>query len=322
MRVNPPASSGAARLPASPERPGPAGGDSVRPPWPSLVASAASVVLALVFLVSGSWKLVDLHATAERMVQVLVPLWLSGPAAFAVAIAETTTGILLVVPRYRRWGALAAALLLLVFMVYIGLMYDRLLGEDCSCFPWVQRVVGPSFFAGNVAMLSLAVLGGWLSPPSRGWRGPVVVACLVAVTAGSSYVAAAWMRRNVGVPEVATVRGDAFSLRDGRVLLYFFDPECTHCYTVARDMAQRDWGAVRLVVVPIREPQFAGVFLDDTGLRAAVSDDAELLRRTFAFSEPPFAVALDRGKAIATFNSAHLEDPSWYAALEGLGFVR
>jgi uncharacterized membrane protein YphA (DoxX/SURF4 family) len=322
MRVKPSASSGAARPPAGSDRPDPAGRDSVRVQWLSLVASAASLVLALVFLVSGSWKLVDLHATAERMIQVLVPLWLSGPAAFAVAIAETTTGILLVMPRYRRWGALAAALLLFVFMVYIGLMYDRLLGEDCSCFPWVQRVVGPSFFAGNAAMLSLAVLGGWLSPPSRGWRGPVVITCLVAVTAGSSYAAAALMRQDVDVPEATTVRGDAFSLSDGRVLLYFFDPECTHCYTVARDMARRDWGAVRLVVVPIRQPQFAGAFLEDTGLEAAVSDDGDLLRGAFAFTEPPYAVALDRGTAIASFNSGQLEGPAWYAVLEQLGFLQ
>jgi uncharacterized membrane protein len=322
MPVNPSASHDRARPRGSFEAPDPGAGNRARARWPSIAAAAAALVLALVFLVSGLWKLLDLHATAERMVQVLVPLPLSAPAAFAVAIAETTTGILLVLPRYRRWGAVAAALLLVAFMGYIGLMYDRLLGEDCSCFPWVRRVVGPSFFAGNAAMLSLAAIGAWRSPPARGWRVPLAVACVVTLLAGSSYAGASWLRRDVDVPEGATVQGDAFSLRDGRVLLYFFDPECTHCYAVARDMSNRHWGSIRLVIVAIREPQFAQAFLDDTGLRAAIADDAELLRNAFPFTEPPYAVALRDGRAVVRFNSAQLERPAWYATLDELGYLQ
>ncbi len=38
-------------------------------------------------------------------------------------------------------------------MVYFAVLYDRLLGEDCSCFPWVERVVGPAFFVGDAVRI-------------------------------------------------------------------------------------------------------------------------------------------------------------------------
>jgi hypothetical protein len=65
----------------------------------------SAVILSLLFFASGIWKLTDLDATAERMVQSLIPVALSVPAAITVAIAETFTGVLLLIPRFRRWGS-------------------------------------------------------------------------------------------------------------------------------------------------------------------------------------------------------------------------
>ena len=110
--------------------------------WKSRAGAVSAVILSLLFFASGIWKLTDLDATAERMVQSLIPVALSVPAAIAVAIAETFTGVLLLIPRFRRWGSWIAGLMLIAFMIYIGVLYDRLTGEDCNCFPWIQRVVG------------------------------------------------------------------------------------------------------------------------------------------------------------------------------------
>lgn len=103
-------------------------------------SATAALVLSLVFLASGIWKVTDLNGTAERVIQLLVPVPLSLPAAFAAAVGETFAGVLLLIPRFRRWGAWLAALMLVVFMAYFAVLYDRLLGEDCSCFPWVERL--------------------------------------------------------------------------------------------------------------------------------------------------------------------------------------
>jgi hypothetical protein len=251
--------------------------------------------------------LTDLDATAERMVQSLVPVALSMPAALAVAIYETFAGVLLLIPRYRRWGAWTAGVMLVAFMVYIGVLYDRLLGEDCNCFPWIRRVVGPAFFAGDAAMLAFAGLAAWWSRKSHGLRHAAVILGCICLAACGSYAVSAIRRGHADAPDTAVVDGQPFNLRQGRVLLYFFDPECSHCYTVAQEMSKRKWGTTRIVVLPTREQRFARSFLNDSGLRAGISPDAESLRKVFPFTDPPYAVALDRGKATATFNSGQME---------------
>ncbi len=291
------------------------------PGWKSTTGASAAILLSLLFFVSGIWKLTDLDATAQRMIQSLVPVALSMPAAVAVAIFETFTAVLLLLPRHRRWGAWLAALMLVVFMIYIGVLYNRLLGEDCNCFPWIRRVVGPAFFAGDVAMLGLAVLAAWWSVESRGWRRAAVILGCVCLAAGGSYGITALRRGATDAPPTAIVDGRPFNLREGRVLLYFFDPECMHCLGVAREMAKHDWGATRVVVLPTRQQRFAADFLESAGLRAGVSLDAALLRNAFPFTDPPYAVALDHGKAVAKFNSGQMESDDYYETLARLGHL-
>lgn len=290
--------------------------------WPSIASGVAGAALGALFLVSGAWKMSDLSAAAERMIQTLVPAPLSASIAVVVSVSELATGVLLLVPGYRRWGAWGAGVLLVAFMIYIGVMYDRLLGEDCNCFPWVRRVVGPGFFAGDAAMLGLAAIAARWSGKPRNWRGAVAVLCAAGVIGLGAEAVAWWRGTGADVPARATIDGSPFTLRDGRVLLYFFDPECAHCYTVARGISRRNWGSVRIVVVPTREPRFTEAFLKDTGLRAAVSRDADVLRQVFAFTEPPYAVVLERGRAIARFNSGQMANDSWYASLEARGYFR
>ena len=197
----------------------PAAGRSPR--WKSVGGVTAAVILSLLFLASGIWKLTDLDATAERMVQSLVPVSLSMLAALTVPVAETFAGVLLLIPRYRRWGAWIAGLMLVAFMIYIGVLYDRLLGEDCNCFPWIRRVVGPAFFAGDAGMVLLAVAAGWWSVKSRGWRRAALILGCVCLVACGSYAVSAIRRSRADAPETAIVDGRPLKLREGRVLLYF-----------------------------------------------------------------------------------------------------
>jgi uncharacterized membrane protein len=290
--------------------------------WKRRAAAVSAIVLAVLFLASGLWKVSDLDATSQRMVQSLIPVSLSMPAAAAVAICEIFAGLLLLFPKTRRWGAWLASLMLLAFMIYIGALYDRLLGEDCNCFPWIQRVVGPGFFIGDAAMLLLAAVAALWSSQSTAWRLACALFLGVAALTAGSYAVTLIQQSNADVPDYATVDGRPFNLRQGHILLYFFDPECSHCYTVAREMAKQDWGAARVVVLATREPQFTQSFLDDTGLRAGISPDAATLRKIFPFTDPPYAVALHQGRAVALFNSGQMEGESYYEALRRLGHIQ
>jgi uncharacterized membrane protein YphA (DoxX/SURF4 family) len=290
--------------------------------WKALVGHSSAALLSLLFLLSGLWKMLDLESAAERMLQTLVPVALSLPAAMVVSVGETFTAVLLLLPGFRRWGAWLASAMLVLFMAHIGLFYGRLLGEDCNCFPWIRRVVGPAFFAGDAGMLALAVLAGWRSRKPRNWRAAAGVLSGILVLALGSYAVASTSRARISAPATILVGGTPYRLDNGRLLLYFFDPECSHCLMVAREMSRQLWTGAEVIGVPTAQPQFARDFLRDAGLRAAVATDGERLRKTFRFTDPPYAVALVNGRQAAAFNSGQLEEESYYQTLRKLGFIK
>ena len=170
------------------------------PGWKTALSWVAAILLSLLFLVSGLWKATDAQGAAVRMAQAGVPESLSLTAALVFGIAETLGGVLLLVPRFRRWGSILTGFLLLAFMVYFALNYNLLRGADCSCFPWGMRVVGPGFFVGDGLMLLLAVLAGIWSRPPEGLRPAIMVLGAVVVFALVSYGAGAVRQTGVKAP--------------------------------------------------------------------------------------------------------------------------
>jgi uncharacterized membrane protein YphA (DoxX/SURF4 family) len=287
--------------------------------WKCAVSTTAAVVLATIFLVAGVWKITDPFSAAVRLTQVRLPADLSLPAAILLGISETYAGVLILVPRFRRWGAALTSLLLVAFLIYITVNYNALRGEDCGCFPWVRRAVGPAFFLSDVIMLLLAVLSGlW----GRAWgsrRGAALVLGAVTVFALACFGVLAARQVPMTAPESINVQGRPFPLRQGRVFLYFYDPECSSCDAAARLMANYHWKDTTVISVATGEPQFAREFIQTTGLRGLMSTDAELLRKTFSFVDPPYAVALENGRQKAAFLHFDRQQPE--AELRKLGFV-
>jgi uncharacterized membrane protein YphA (DoxX/SURF4 family) len=276
-------------------------------------------LIAILFVVAGVWKITDPFAAAARLAQAQVPGSLSLPAAVLLGISEMFAGVLIAVPRFRRWGAWLTAAMLVVFMIYIAAFYNVLRGEECNCFPWVKRAVGPGFFIADGVMLLLAVVAGWWARRSTSLRSAALVLLAVAVFAGVSFGLNATRRASIQAPPSINVDGKTFQLDRGRVFLFFFNPECTHCDQVARQMAGWSWKDVRLVGVVTELPQFAEEFMQDTGLRAPVSFDIDRLRRTFAFTSTPYGVALDDGRQLAAFVYFDEQEPR--RTLERLGYI-
>jgi hypothetical protein len=84
-------------------------------------------------------------------------------------------------------------------------------------------------------------------------------------------------------------------------------------------MATLDWGQTRVVAVPVEMPQYAAQFLYDTGLKAVVTPDFDLLKRTFGYTAYPFGVAVDNGRERAPL--ARFDETEPAATLRRLGFV-
>ncbi len=289
------------------------------PAWKPLVGTVSAVILAALFLLAGVWKITDPIRASASLSQALVPRLFSLPLAIMLGISETVAGVMLLVPRFRRWGAWLSGALLVAFVIYVGWQYQALQGEDCSCFPWLKRTVGPGFFVGDGIMLLLAGLAGWWARPSESRRGAALVTAAVAVFALVSFGVHQVRSSTLSAPALITLEGKPFSMLSGRVFLYFFDPECTHCTAAARQMAGYRWKQTRIIAVPTRMPQFSAQFLQDTGLRASVSNDLQPLRKAFSFGDPPYGVALENGRRRASL--IHFDEQEPRATLNKLGFI-
>jgi len=285
----------------------------------SYTSTASAVLLAIIMLAAGIWKATSPIEWSTRLHQALVPAALSLPLAISLGISETLSGVLLLVPRFRRWGSWLSGVLLIAFMIYIGTNYNRLLGDDCSCFPWIQRTVGPWFFVSDGAMVILAVLAGIWAPVSRSLRGALLVLGAVAVFAGVSYGVAVTQQFGTEIRETIAVSGQSFPLDNGRVMLFFFDPECSSCFFAARDFSGYNWQDVQIVAVPTVNPQFGPEFVERAGLEAPLSEDIEKLRGMFEFGDPPYAVALVDGRQAATIGM--FDEPGLHETLASIGFV-
>lgn len=287
--------------------------------WRLWAGTVCAFLLAALFLVAGIWKLSDPISTQARMVQALVPPALALLTALAAGIVETWAGVMLVVPRWRKWGAWLCGLMLVVFMVYFAVFYNRLAGADCSCFPWLKRVVGPGFFISDALMLALAVAAAVWSSKSECWKQALLALGAIVVSAGVLYGVSLTQQKGVRAPDEILVDSKPLSLQSGRVFIYFFDPECMHCFSAAKRMGELKWKDVRVVAVPTVNPHWALGFLRDTGLRAGVSFDQKKLREAFKFTDPPYGVAIERGHQVMAFTFFDEKEP--VDGLKGLGWV-
>jgi hypothetical protein len=202
----------------------------------------------------------------------------------------------------------------------MGMNYGALHGQDCTCFPWLKRTVGPGFFAGDGAMLFMAVLAGMWARKASGLRTAFLILGAVAVLAGVSYGVGTARVTGVKAPDTITVAGQPYSLQQGKIFVFFFNPECLHCLDAATRMSQYNWGDTRVVAIPTQEPQFGPGFLERTKLKAALSNDLEPMKAVFPFVNAPAGVALQNGREKAPITKFEDQEPG--ATLKQLGFVK
>jgi uncharacterized membrane protein YphA (DoxX/SURF4 family) len=296
------------------------------PAWKSLASHAGAIFVAGVFLLAGIYKAVDPYKFAALAKNLLVPYELTLPLALTLAVLETTAGILILIPRFRRWGAMLAGGLLLGFMTYIGWNYSALLGRDCSCFPELKlpfglaidlkRSVGPGFFYGDAAFLAATGIAGLWAKRSHGIRNAAVIMGAVAVFTGVSYGVAFTSQTGLKAPDSIIVDGQEMSLQEGRVVLFFFDPQCGTCFAVGQSMAPLKFQSdIKFVGVPTRVPEGAPAYMADpkvnpagSGLMKPISPDVAKLREVFQFDYPPYLVLLERGRQAGVITISEFDE--------------
>jgi uncharacterized membrane protein YphA (DoxX/SURF4 family) len=132
-------------------------GHSGKTGWRETAAAVCAVVLGVVFLVSGGWKVLDPFKTGELLEQAKVPAGFGTLGAATLGTLELWAAFMLFVPRLRRWGGLLGSGLIVFFIAWISYYYGALVGKECSCFPIIKRSIGPGFFVSDGVMLLLGV---------------------------------------------------------------------------------------------------------------------------------------------------------------------
>jgi len=291
------------------------------PGWKSAVSWLAAGLLAVLFAVSGIWKITYPLDWAVRISELKFPEHLSLAAALVFGIAETLGAALIITPRFRRAGAALIGLLLAAFMIYFAFNYNALRGAECTCFPWVKRMVGPMFFVEDGALIALAVLAAIWAKPIHGLRSAGLILGVLVVYALVSYGVAAVRQTGTPAPASVQVNGAPYSLQHGKILLFYFDPLCEHCRKASEKMSKLDWGATAIVAIPVDSQRWAPMFLKETKLKAALSNDLAKLKAVFPYTAAPAAVALENGRERASLTQ--FDDESEPAAtLRRLGFVK
>jgi uncharacterized membrane protein YphA (DoxX/SURF4 family) len=289
--------------------------------WQRVVGAIAAVLLALVFLVSGGWKVLQPFQTGELLEQAQVPAGLGTLGAAVLGATELLAAALLLSPRYRRWGGFLGSALMIFFIAWVGFYYNKLVGHECSCFPIIKRTVGPGFFIGDAVMLRLGVLAFLWSPRVLRARIPVMTFAALLAFAAVSFGVNASLRHSA-VPNPVVVDGKPADLTTGKVFLFFYDPMCSHCDAASKFMSTLNWGDTRVVAIPTNDPQFAAAFLRDTKLKAGTSLEGAKLRKAFPFVDPPFGVALVNGNVKESFSQAQFNAPSPAPDLKKLQLIR
>jgi hypothetical protein len=288
----------------------------------STAAAVCAILLGLIFLVSGGWKVLSPLQTGELLEQARVPGGWGATGAASLGALELAAAFLLFVPRFRKLGGILGSALIVFFIGWIAYYYHGLVGQECSCFPIIKRTVGPGFFVSDGVMLLLGIVASLWSPVVRNLRGPAVALVSIAVLSGLSLGVAKLRNRGIEAPSPLVVDGKTESIGNGDVFLFFYDPQCMHCDAAARFMAKLDWGNTRVIAIPTTQPQFAAAFLHDTGLKAGTCLETVKLRQVFKFVDPPYGVALVNGRETAAFTPTQFNVPLPKPDLVRIGFVR
>ena len=138
-------------------------------PW---LATGARLIIGAVFVVAGVLKVPD-PAAAVRAVRDyrLLPESLVAPVAFGLPVVEIAVGLALLIGVFVRTAAVAAAVLLVVFLAAVASAWGRGLQIDCGCFGDGGQVAAgetayPAEILRDTALMGLALaLARW--PRSR-----------------------------------------------------------------------------------------------------------------------------------------------------------
>src|SRR5215213_1737384 len=156
------------------------------------IALGARVLLALVFGTAAAGKFADQAGTRRALADFGAPSGSLTALGVLLPVAELATSIALLFQPSAQWGALAAVVLVVLFIAGIARAMARGEAPDCHCFGQISSSpAGPRTLARNAVLLAPAVfvLAYGAGTSIDAWISARSAAQLVAVALGVAAVA-------------------------------------------------------------------------------------------------------------------------------------
>ncbi len=297
---------------------------------------AARAFVALVLAAAGATKLLDPGSLRKTFLEFGVGELLSRLSA-ALPAAELVVALGLMIEPTARWAAIAAAVLVLLFM--LGIANAIRLGRrpDCGCFGALNsEPIGARTLIRNGILLVLCVSVMSLGPgPSvTRWLDMHSGAAIVLVTGADLLVLSAWFGASRLWParqalpadasasrsqprivpgdaapdfEAADTEGNAYTLGtlvqpDRALVLIFGSSGCGTCITLFEQLA--DWKqalepSLQLAVISPGDPVWASPLKERYQLSPILLDPSSDIARSFAVRITPTAYVVTEDRRIA-----------------------
>lgn len=127
------------------------------------ISTTITSILILVFGYTGLDKLVRWKASWSSFHNQPFPTDLAEILSYAVPGVELLIALLLLFSVTRWWGYLGSALLLTVFVTYIGLIWVGAFPQvPCSCAGILDSLGWAEHFWMNLGLIGISVFGIWL----------------------------------------------------------------------------------------------------------------------------------------------------------------
>ncbi len=298
------------------------------------------LLLAVVFLAAGIGKLQNRRVSAHALVEFGVPPRFKHLIAVALPLAELSTAVALVLQPSARWGAVAAATLLVTFSAAIAnaLAHDR--RPDCRCFGQIHSApAGAGTLARNAILLVFAIfvsvrgpgpaIAVWVSSRTSAELGlgvAVVMVLALAVGAGDYWLNQRADKRGqarfdelsvrTGLPvgsrapqfELRGVCGPRLSLdllraRGKPVLVVFADRSCCACQELLQQIGRWQQALVHELTVAVitnGHPVRSRELCDRYGIADVLLQDKAAVFDAYEMPATPSAVLVDTDGLIAS----------------------
>ena len=119
-----------------------------------------SLILICIWTYTGLEKLIRFEQSRKAFLNQPMPNWLEEYLAFGIPGIELLIATLLLFSVTRWWGYLGSALLLTVFITYVGLIWVGAFPRvPCNCAGIIESLGWAEHFVLNLGLIGVSVLG-------------------------------------------------------------------------------------------------------------------------------------------------------------------